>query len=346
MPCVFTDAAANTSVSPRFYDDPDSLEHLNWQAIDSLKWSLDAEELNHQRMAELLIHKTVGLYRLSRIEVWNESIRDKVAQMYEEAGLPAPTIGYEPRHYFTRFFAGDESSRQSIVMGPYVIAMNLEETIEQLLPEISKAQSAPYSSLKSLLEALRGDMGVLPETAELVGLESDNEMHSEDVGTHTLKVVDELRDQPEYENLSPIDKILVELAAYLHDIGKGPKSRWARKGGRQQVDPDHPVKALPMVRRILTEDVTSLKKRSAKVICKLVCYHDLVGDIVGKGRRPEELIDVVEDPRELDMLITLAKADMLSVDPLWPLVNQPMIDALRERVVASLSDGSDDDPED
>jgi len=243
-------------------------------------------------------------------------------------------------------YASDETRRRSIVMGPYVIASSLAETVEQLLPEIGKAHSAPYSSLKSLLEALRGDMGVLPETAELVGLESDNEMHSEDVGTHTLKVVDRLRNQPEYENLSPTDKILVELAAYLHDIGKGPKSRWTRNEGRQQVDPDHPVKALPMVRRILTEDVASLKKRSAKVICKLVCYHDLVGDIVGKGRRPEELIDVVEDPRELDMLIALGKADMLSVDPLWLLVNKPMIDALRERVVASLSDGSDDEPED
>lgn len=345
-PSVFTDAAANTSVTPSFYDDPEDLERLNWQAIDSLKWRLDPEETNRQRMAELLIHKTVDMARLSRIVVWNESIRDNVEQMYGEAGLPTPTIGYESKHYFLPFYASDENRRRSIVMGPYVIASSLAETVEQLLPEIGKAQSAPYSSLKSLLEALRGDMGVLPETAELVGLESDNEMHSEDVGTHTLKVFDKLRDQPEYENLSPTDKILVELAAYLHDIGKGPKSRWARNGGRQQVDPDHSVKALPMVRRILTEDVASLKKRSAKVICKLVCYHDLVGDIVGKGRRPEELIDVVEDPRELDMLIALGKADMLSVDPLWLLVNQPMIDALRERVVVSLSDGSDDDPED
>jgi len=101
-----------------------------------------------------------------------------------------------------------------------------------------------------------------------------------------------------------------------------------------------------MVRRILTEEVASLKKRSAKVICKLVCYHDLVGDIIGKGRRPEELIDVAKDPRELEMLIALGKADMLSVEPLWLLLNKPILDSLRERVVASLNDGSDDDAED
>jgi len=229
---VFTDAAANTLVTPSFYDNPEDLERLNWQAIDSLKWRLDPEEINRQRMAELLIHKTVDIARLSQIVVWNKSIRDMVEQMYKEAGLPAPTIGYEPKHYFLPFYASEESRRLSVVMGPYAIAREFEETLEQLIPEIGKAKSAHYSSLKSLLEALRGDMGILPETAELVGLESDNEMHSEDVGTHTLKVVDKLRSQPEYEKLSPTDKILVELAAFLHDIGKGPRVA----GQRMEVD--------------------------------------------------------------------------------------------------------------
>ncbi len=346
-PSVFTDAAANTSVTPNFYENLEDLERLNWQAIDSLKWRLDPEETNRQRMAELLIHTSVDIARLSQIMVWNKSIRDMVEQMYTEAGLPAPTIGHEPKHYFLLFYASEESKRRSIVMGPYAIARGLEETLELLIPAIGgNAESAHYSSLESLLEALRSDMGILPETAELVGLECDNEIHSEDVGTHTLKVVNELRSQPEYEKLSPTDKILVEFAAFLHDIGKGPKSRWAENGGRQQVDPDHPVKAMPMVRRILTEEVASLTKHSAKVISKLVCYHDLVGDIIGKGRRPEELIDVAKDPRELEMLIALGKADMLSVEPSWLLVNESMLDSLRERVAASLGGGSDDDAED
>ena len=342
-PSVFTDAAANTSVAPSFYDNPENLESLNWQAIDSLKWRLDPEETNRQRMAELIIHKTVDVAKLSQIVVWNKSVRDIVEQMYKEAGLSSPTIGYEPKHYFLPFYASEESRRLSIVMGPYAIAQSLEETLEQVIPEIGKAKSAHYGSLKSLLEALRQDMCALPETAELVGLESDNEMHSEDVGTHTLKVVEKLRSQAEYEKLSPTDKILVELAAFLHDIGKGPKSRWAKNGGRQQVDPDHPVKALPMVRRILTEEVASLKKRSAKVICKLVCYHDLVGDIIGKGRRPQELIDVVNDPRELEMLIALGKADILSCESSWLLLNKSRVDSLREQVTTNLGDGPGDD---
>jgi len=77
-----------------------------------------------------------------------------------------------------------------------------------------------------------------------------------------------------------------------------------------------------------------MKPRSAKVICKLVCYHDLVGDIVGKGRRIEELAEIVEDERELDMLIALGKADMMSVNPVWGIRHDQDIAKLREDVVA------------
>ena len=170
----------------------------------------------------------------------------------------------------------------------------------------------------------------LPETAELIGLESDNGIHVEDVGKHTLSVVKTLLESSEYERLNKSDKLLVEISAYLHDIGKGPKSRWADNGGKQKVDPDHPIKALPMLKRILTEEIATLTERSAKVICKLVCYHDLVGDIIGKGRRIEELFDAVEDERDLNMLIALGKADMLAINPAW--ANDEIIDDIRIQV--------------
>ena len=54
--------------------------------------------------------------------------------------------------------------------------------------------------------------------------------------------------------------------------------------------------------------------KDQQVICKLVAYHDLIGDIIGKGRRIEELIDVVEDERDLNMLLHWAKPIC------WPLI--------------------------
>lgn len=133
------------------------------------------------------------------------------------------------------------------------------------------------------------------------------------------------------------DQLLVEIAAFLHDIGKGPKSRWESNDGVQKIDSDHPVKALPMIQRILTEDVGSMTPRSSKVICKLVCYHDLVGDIVNKGRKIEELERIVNDEIELNMLIAIAKADMKSIASSWVLKNESKIEKIRERMMTNLS---------
>ena len=112
-------------------------------------------------------------------------------------------------------------------------------------------------------------------------------------------------------------KLLIELAAYLHDIGKGPKSRWEANGGVQKVDPNHPVGAMPMVAEILTEQVGKANLKKAITVAKLVCYHDLVGNILGKGRDEQQLIDVVADKEELDMVFALGKADATSLVEEW-----------------------------
>ena len=104
---------------------------------------------------------------------------------------------------------------------------------------------------KTSLEALRKDFGCLLQTAELVGLKSANGVHNSTVDVHTLQVVENLKALPEFASLPPEYQDTVELAAYLHDIGKGPKARWADNGGLQKADPDHPVRAMPMMAEIL-----------------------------------------------------------------------------------------------
>ena len=336
-PWVLTDASANTSRPPNFYDSEADLCNLKWKYIDSPKWGMPSDSAKQARQAELLIHRGIDIAAVSKIIVWNESIKDIVLEAFETTKLPPPPVGYDEFHYYVDFY---DSGKHSIVTGPFFIKKAYQETIDSLLPNIGKAPSPRYQYLFFLLKnGLRVDFGCLLETQELIGLETDNEVHSEDVGKHTLRVVKELLQLPEYQGLEKTDKMLVEVAAYLHDIGKGPKSRWASNGGRQKVDPDHPIKALPMLNRILAEEIETMKPRSAKVICKLVCYHDLVGDIIGKGRRIEELIDVVEDERDLNMLIALGKADMKSIG--WS--NDAGIEVIRKRVIDSLNADSADE---
>jgi putative nucleotidyltransferase with HDIG domain len=332
-PWVLTDASANTSMPPNFYDNDENLCKLKWEHIDSKKWGKFSEKEKQARQAELLIHKQIPITAVSKIIVWNESIRDYILKEYENAKMAKPHIGFDGHHYYTDFL---DSRKKSIVTGPYFIKQAYKDNIEDLIPNIGKASEPQFNKLSSLLEkGLRKNLDCLPETAELIGLESDNSTHVEDVGKHTLRVVKKLLELHEYESLNKIDKLLAEVSAYLHDIGKGPKSRWIENKGKQKVDPDHPIKALPMLKRILTEEIETLTKRSAKVICKLVCYHDLIGDIIGKGRRIEELIDVVEDERELNMLIALGKSDMLAINPAW--ANDEIIDDIRTQVKDALA---------
>jgi HD superfamily phosphodiesterase len=332
-PFVFTDASANTRESPNFYDDPADLDKIDWGAIETWKWGKQHDipgqrPIKQAKMAELLIHKRVDPSSITKIVVWNKSIAAFVRKLYEDEGLSPPRIQFGNDDYY---YIDD---LRPPVTGPYFIKKTYQETVETVTNNIGGAHSPKFRTLSGLRDTLREGLDCLPETAEIIDLETDNTVHNEDVGTHTLMVVDALRELPEYERMNETDRLLVEVAAFLHDIGKGPRIRWEAHDGRQQVDPDHPINALPMVQRILTEDVARMRERSAKVICKLVCYHDLVGDIIHKGRRIEELVDVVENERELDMLIALAKADMLAINRWW--VDDERIQELRRQVIEEL----------
>jgi hypothetical protein len=265
---VFTDASANTNEPPNFYSDPADLARLNWTAIDSLKWGSPSDTFKHQRMAEILVYSHLPLKEAVRVVVWNEVSKKRVQEMVSQAGVPFPPIGFESsgrRHYFVNF--SDENGKGlSLVTGPRGIANAYRSACHDIMQKTGQQANAPFGTPKKLLEALRQDFGCLPQTAELVGLESENAMHRHTVDIHTLEVVENLKALPEFASLPPEYQDRVELAAYLHDIGKGPKARWASKGGVQKVDSDHPVRAMPMMVEILTEQVRKVKQESAEVI--------------------------------------------------------------------------------
>jgi len=333
-PSVFTNASANTVPPPTFSDDTSELVNLDWDAIDTWKWGSQHDTglipVRQKKQAEAFIHNMLPLDSLSKIVVMDSYLKRKVEEIFNENGIPTPpiTIGSFYYYFLTNYAVP--------VKGPNAIYNNYQRTIKNILNSIGQASSPRFANLNELLNALRDGLDCLKETSELIDLESDDEMHFDDIGTHTCSVVYELKESSEYATMNPTDKLLTEVAAYLHDIGKRPKSRWGSSDGIQRVDPNHPVRALPMLQRILTEEIATMKKRSAKVICKLVCYHDLVGDIIGKGRRVEELEKVAENERELNMLIAIAKADMKSVNPAW--VDEGRINQLRDKVIQKLNE--------
>ena len=83
------------------------------------------------------------------------------------------------------------------------------------------------------------------------------------------------------------------------------------------------------------EEVAQVRLEDALLICKLICYHDLVGGILYSGRRLSELLNVITSERELDMLIGLGKADSTAINPAW--MREDLRARLREAVMHELN---------
>lgn len=316
---VFTDASANTGVPPNFYADLSDLDKLNWKEVDSLKWGSANETLRRQRMAEALVPNSVSLQTAARVIVWSDEMKEIVEKVVCDAGGVFPLIEFESRdrrHYFTKFNPPSEKG-YSIVTGPKGILQAYTAACDQVIQTDEVCQSAKFETPKALLMALRENFGCLPHTAELVGLKSENGVHKRTVDLHTKDVVEKLLDLDEFYELSPASQGRVELAAYLHDIGKGPKSRWAWNNGLQKVDPDHPVRAMPMMVDIFLQYVAKAKVETVKVLLKLVCYHDLVGEVLGKERDERQIVEIAEDKEQLDMLFVIGKADVTALVETW-----------------------------
>jgi hypothetical protein len=93
---------------------------------------------------------------------------------------------------------------------------------------------------------------------------------------------------------------------------------------------------MPMMAEILTEHVAKVSEASARILLKLVCYHDLVGDVLGRGRDEQQIIDVVDDEEELDMLFALGKADAtVLVEHWW---NEEAANALYARCLEAIGE--------
>ncbi len=213
---IFTDASANTNDPPRFYADPQQLDALDWGAIDSLKWNLGMDQ-NQARMAELLIHQRFDITDRAFIIAWNPAIRDEIVKTFQRCDREPPAVRFNSLHYFTKFL---EASRQSLVAGPLITKARHDSAIRKVLEFERPAPSARFPAPIDLLHALRTSLANLPETAELVGLKSASPMHTEPCCEHTLHVVRVLRESPRFRELDEPQQVLLELAAYLHDIGK------------------------------------------------------------------------------------------------------------------------------
>lgn len=333
---VFTDASANTSEPPNFYSNPADLTSLNWPEIDSQKWGCASDIKRHQKMAEVLVHKIVTLDYFKYIIVYNEATKKKVVEIFKLSGQNPPKIEYSPmgKHnfFFTKFMVkGKENSL--LVTGPRVLRAKFEGAVKFLIDNREKRDKKDYlfSDITDCLTKLKTDFCAIKELKGIYKLETVNDVHSENVSDHTLNVIEQLKKTAYYKGCSDSDKKILEISAYLHDIGKGPAEKWSN--GKQPAYPDHPADAATMVVRILHEDFKSLSNYEIRMICMLVIYHDLIGEIFGKDRDPAQLLNIINDEKDFDMLATLNMADVAAINWTWHAIYKMKIEAFKKEIL-------------
>ncbi|VVP88571.1 hypothetical protein PS938_01356 [Pseudomonas fluorescens] len=332
---IFSDASANTAIPPNFYAEAKSLENLDWEVIDSRQWTYnESAGRKNRKMAEMLVHEKVEMSDVSYIVVWNEHYKKYVQDELRESGfenIPVVTdfYNYFIDHYFCQF---GEPKRRNLITGPRVLKRLMRKYFFEVL-EVGPDNEG-FGSISEALKAIEEDFDCIKELAEINGLPTANKIHKEDVGAHSRSVAARVVKDSHFSQFTKEEQECLILAAYLHDIGKGPKSRW--KNGIQQVDEDHAKKSLPMLKRIFTEDIGGWTKEQLRIVFMLVTYDDLIGDIVANNRDPRQIIDVVKTRRHVDLLIAIGKADMGAIREDWVSDNLESIEEVRDNAYQAL----------
>ena len=339
---VFTDASANTVSPPNFYDTAIDLDKLDWDCINSRKWSY-TDDKRHKKMAEVMIHNCVPIDDIDCIVVWNNYIKDKVLKIFKDNNKTPPKIylGDEIaagryKFYFTKFtFQG--RGNETLVTGPYLMKMKFKTVVNSVIEKRGeeKPKNPIFNNLQDGVDKLANDFTLIAEMQGIFELETDNYIHVDTVSEHTKKVVAAIKKQEYFNGISIECQNILLISAYLHDIGKGPKSKW--KNEIQKAYADHPVDSLVMLERILVEDFKILSATEIRKICLLVAYHDIIGDVVAKNRDIQQITEIIEDKSEFDMLASIGLADASAIRKEWETEIEDELPTIREYVLKNIS---------
>lgn len=320
---VFTDASANTVAPPNFYTKTTDLDKLKWDLIDSKKWGGWSDEDRHRKMAEALVYKRVDISDVDAIVVYNEWGKKKVQELFDANGKKAPEILFDHAQkirnysfYYTKFFFSNRMN-DTLVTGPVTLLAEFKELLESIAKNRQKPKdSYPYETPTDLVLAIEKDFDILPELKAIIGLQQDYAPHNDTVDVHTRAVVTEMKQTAYYQASSDELRSVLELAAYLHDIGKGPKEQW-KEGKMTSSYPDHPADAIPMLKRILSDEVKEITEDEIRRLCIMVVYHDIIGECMEKDRDKQQIVDLIGNEDDLDMLFAISIADAKAVNGFW-----------------------------
>jgi hypothetical protein len=336
----FSDASINRSNDlPNLYSRVSELNQLNIDEIENTK-AVQNDTLKQQRMAEFLIKDSLQPECIDHIIVWNDDVKDKVIKIYRENKLQAPVVKFakSTQHYYQEpdSILGYRKWSLPAVVGPNALlqftADYYERTITSHKSNIENGHHFRYRDLSDLYEELFKNPDSIIEVSEAYDLTMNYGYHASTIQEHSYRVHDNLLGLEEFRALDASDQIIAKTASLLHDIGKGPASRWHNQIMNKQ-DFNHSVRSLPMLERILSTEIEEITKEEIGKLFICVTYDDLIGEIVGKGRDKEQLFVFNDSVDLVNLLFAVGKADMRDVHEPWLEEHQDALDALYEEAI-------------
>lgn len=318
---VFTDVSANSELLPNFFADTDNLSKLDWTLIDSKKWGFTDDE-RHKKMAEALIFNRVGIEEIDAIVVYNNWIADGVRKIFEKNGITPPQILLDNglangryRFFYTKYFLQGRD-HETLVTGPYLLKHEYQKLLKQINQHRQANKKAyKYEDITAVVKAIEQNIRVIPELNGVYQMPTSKIPLADTVDIHLQKVAANIQNTDFYRKADEGLKNLLKLVAYLHDIGKGPMQKW--NGNVQYLYVDHTYDAIPMLKRILTQEIRNISEDNIRRVCLAVVYHNIAGDCMLKGRDRKEMVDVIHDENDIDMLISMSLADVKAVNSTW-----------------------------
>jgi hypothetical protein len=320
-----------------FYSNASELINFNISDSNVRSWKPCMKRVENRTLlnaldASAFIDSTISIDNILSIIVYDEAVKNKVEHILHKYNKNISIkIGDDLDYFKTDYNIFFEE-----IIGPDEIYSRFSKFNHKMLVMSrefkSNSKSKKFKTLHDLKLALDKSFDCIMETAELVGLDTFNKVHKENVGNHSRTVASNAKITSEYNALPEHYKVLVELAAYLHDIGKGPKIRWRKTDGLQLIDPNHPLRSMYYLERIFKEEIESFSDNDMLLLIKLLCYHDLIGDIAGKGRNISELTRIIKSENELNCLFALSKGDISSINQEWIYSNLELFKSLKQIV--------------
>lgn len=176
--------------------------------------------------------------------------------------------------------------------------------------------TATHAELAALVPPPGGEVDwpllceAVPDLRALDETPQDPVYHAEgDVGLHTRMVLTALLGDPFYAQSAPERRLVLFLAALLHDIAKPQTTRIDVNSGRIS-QPGHSRKGAVDARILLWEAGTPFALREA--VCRLIAHHQVpfFAFASKRGEAPERIARCLSWELDLPELVALARADM------------------------------------